>query len=170
VPVSRRFLAGRPASNVYAAGISYNNAASPVIAGTALYAHKMNEAGTYAFSVFDALPSNAKPFTVQSSVSAGVAQKVFSIGSIPIFAPTAAGVSFNGQNTGWAWSTGALASISFKGKYRIMPGVRVLKSSVGGADINPSSPCCSASRTRYKAGCVKQPALSLSTKSHLRKC
>jgi hypothetical protein len=117
--------------------VSYNNAASPVIAGTALYAHKMNESGTYAFSVFDALPSNAKPFTVQSSVSAGVAQKVFSLGKIPIFAPTAAGVSFTGQNTGWAWSTGALASVTFKGKYRIMPGVRVLKSSVGGGGYQP---------------------------------
>lgn len=125
------------ASNVYAAGISYNNAASPVIAGTALYAHKVNDAGTYAFTVFDALPTNAKPFTVQSNVSAGIAQKVFSIGKIPIFAPTAAGVSFNGQNTGWAWSTGALASISVKGKYRIMPGVRVIKSSVGGSGYQP---------------------------------
>lgn len=124
-------------SNIYAAGVSYNNAASPVIAGTALYAHKMNEAGTYAFSVFDALPSNTRPFTVQTAVSAGVAQKVFSIGKIPIFAPTAAGVSFTGQNTGWAWSTGALASISVKGKYRIMPGVRVIKSSVGGAGYQP---------------------------------
>jgi hypothetical protein len=124
-------------SNIYAAGVSYNNAASPVVAGTALYAHKINEERTYAFTVIDALPSNARPFTVQTQLSGGIAQKVFSIGKIPIFAPTAAGVSFTGQNTGWAWSTGALASISYKGKYRIMPGVRVLKSSVGGGGYQP---------------------------------
>lgn len=124
-------------SNIYAAGVSYNNAASPVIAGTALYAHKVNDLGTFAFSVIDALPTNNRPFTVQTQLSGGIAQKVFSIGKIPIYAPTAAGVSFTGQNTGWAWSTGALASISVKGKYRIMPGVRVLKSSVGGGGYQP---------------------------------
>lgn len=124
-------------TNIYAAGVSYNNAASPVIAGTALYAHKIADAGTYAFTVFDALPTNTKPFTVQSSVGGGFAQKVFSIGNVPIFVPTSAGASFTGQNTGWAWSTGALASITVKGKYRIMPGVRVIKSSVGGSGYQP---------------------------------
>lgn len=124
-------------SNIYAAGVSYNNAASPVIAGTALYAHKIADAGTYAFTVFDVLPTNAKPFTVQSSVGGGFAQKVFSIANVPIFVPTSAGVSFTGQNTGWAWSTGALASITIKGKYRIMPGVRIIKSSVGGSGYQP---------------------------------
>lgn len=141
--VSIAALAQNPApapdapSNIYAAGVSYNNAASPIVAGTALYAHKVNDSGTYAFTVIDALPANTRPFTVQSQISAGVAQKVFSIGNVPIFAPTAAGVSFTGQNTGWAWSTGALASISIKGKYRIMPSVRVLKSSVGGGGYQP---------------------------------
>lgn len=123
-------------SNIYAAGVSFNNAASPAIAGTALYAHSLNDSGTYAFTVFDALPANTKPFTVTANVSAGVAQKVFTLHGIPIFAPTAAGVSFTGQNTGWAWSTGALADIPIK-KQHFLAGARFLKSSVGGGGYQP---------------------------------
>jgi len=118
-------------TNVYAAGISFNNAGTPAIAGTALYAKLLADgSGTYAFTVVDALPTNVKPFTVTSNISAGIAQKVFSIGKIPIFLPTAAGISFNGTNTGWAWSTGGMASIPLKGNWKLFPHVRIAKSSV----------------------------------------
>jgi hypothetical protein len=117
-------------SNIYAAGVSYNNAGTPAIAGSALYAHALGDSGTYAFTVVDALPTNLRPFTVTSNFGAGVAQKVFSIGKVPIFVPTSAGISFNGTNTGWAWSTGALASIRVKNNWRIFPTVRIAKSSV----------------------------------------
>lgn len=119
------------ASNLYAAGVSFNSSGSPSIAGTGLYAHLLSDnSGTYAFTVVDALPASRKPFTVTSSFGAGIAQKVFSIGKVPIFIPTSAGVSYNGTNTGWAWSTGALASIRVKNNWRIMPNVRIVKSSV----------------------------------------
>lgn len=119
------------ASNVYAAGVSYNNAGTPAIAGTALYARLLSDgSGTYAFTVVDALPTNIKPFTVTSNISAGIAQKLFSIGKIPIFVPTAAGISFNGTNTGWAWSTGGMASIPLRGNWKLFPHVRIAKSSV----------------------------------------
>lgn len=120
-----------PLSNIYAGGISFNSSGSPAIAGTGLYARLVSpSSGTYAFTAVDALPASVKPFTVTSSFSAGVAQKVFSIGSIPIFVPTAAGVSYNGTNTGWAWSTGGLASIKLKGNWKLFPTVRIAKSSV----------------------------------------
>jgi len=120
----------QPLSNIYAAGISFNNAGVPAIAGTGLYARFIT-GGTYAFTVIDALPNNLKPFTVTSNISAGVAQKLFTIGNFPIFVPTAAGVSFNGTNTGWAWSTGGMTSIKLKkSNWRIFPCVRVAKSSV----------------------------------------
>lgn len=127
------------ASNIYAAGLSFNQSASPAVAGTALYAHLLSDSsGTYAFTVVDALPTNVHPFTVTTNFGAGIAQKVFSIGTVPVYIPTAAGVSFNGTNTGWQWSTGALASIKLKGAWRIMPNVRIMKSSVSsGAGYQP---------------------------------
>lgn len=120
-------------SNLYAFGVSGNPSATPQIAGTALYAHALSQSGTYAFTVLDALPNTLKPFTVTTNVSAGVAQKVFSIGKFPVFVPSSAGVSFSGSNTGWAWSTGGMTSIPLKAKsaWRIFPNVRVVKSSVG---------------------------------------
>jgi hypothetical protein len=117
-------------TNIYAGGVSYNSQGTPGIAGTALYARSVNDTGTYAFTVVDALPTNFKPFTVTTNFSAGVAQKVFTIGKVPIYVPTSAGVSFNGTNTGWAWSTGALASVHLKGNWHLFPTVRVAKSSV----------------------------------------
>jgi hypothetical protein len=118
------------ATNIYAAGLSYNNAGTPGIAGTALYARLINDAGTYAFTVVDALPVNYKPFTVTSNFGAGIAQKVITLGKVPVFIPTAAGISYNGNNTGWSWSTGALASVKIKNSWYVFPNVRIAKSSV----------------------------------------
>jgi hypothetical protein len=120
-----------PLTNIYAAGISFNHSGSPGIAGTGLYARLISDgSGTYVFTVVDALPTTLKPFTVTSNFGAGVAQKVFAIGKIPIFVPTSAGISYNGTNTGWAWSTGTLASIRIKNNWRVFPNVRIVKSSV----------------------------------------
>ena len=120
-------------NNVYGAGISFNQGASPRVAGTALYAHLASDnSGTYIFTVVDALPQNTHPFTVNTNIGAGIAQKVFAVGKTPIYIPTSAGISFNGSNTGWQWSTGALASVKVKNGWHIFPNVRILKSSVSG--------------------------------------
>lgn len=111
-----------------AAGISYSPGATP--AGTGLYARLMAGTGTYAFTVVDALPTTLRPFVVTTQFSTGVAQRIFTLGKVSIYVPTAAGVSYSGTNTGWAWTTGALATIPVKGNYHIMPNVRVVKSSV----------------------------------------
>jgi hypothetical protein len=118
--------------NIYAGGGSYSVNASPAVAGTALYAHSLGNSGTYAFTAVDALPSTLKPFTVTSNIGAGVAQRVFTIGTLPVYMPTAAGISWSGTNTGWQWSGGALVGIKVKGNYYLMPSVRFLKSSVSG--------------------------------------
>lgn len=116
--------------NVYAGGVSYSIGATPAIAGTALYAHLIADTGTYAFTAVDALPSSSKPFTVSTNFGVGVGQKVATISKIGIYMPTAAGISFNGTNTGWQWNGGVLASIHVKGNYYVMPSARFLKSSV----------------------------------------
>lgn len=119
-----------PIQNFYAAGASYSVNATPAVAGTALYAHLVADTGTYAFTAIDALPNTLQPFTVSTNVGVGIAQKVFTLGKVPIYVPTAAGISFNGSNTGWQWSGGAAATIRLKGQYFLMPTVRFLKSSV----------------------------------------
>ena len=118
--------------NLYAAGASYSVNASPGVAGTGLYAHLIADTGTYAFTAVDALPNTVKPFTVTSNIGAGVAQKVTSFGKVGIYVPTAAGISWNGTNTGWQWNGGAAATIPLKNGYYLMPTVRFLKSSVSG--------------------------------------
>lgn len=125
------FSAFGQTNNLAAAGVTYNPGGSPSVAGTALYARSVSAVGTYAFTVIDAMPTSVKPFTVDTAVGAGVAQKVFSIGTVSIYVPTAAGISWVGTHTGWSWSTGALACIPIgKSSWRIMPQGRVLKSSV----------------------------------------
>ena len=137
-------------TNLYAVGASYNNAASPAIAGTALYARiftstdattgVVSKTNTYAFTAMDILPVSKKPFTVSTNIGAGIAEKVFTFNGINVFMPTSAGVSITGSNTGWSWTGGIIADYNIKksGKptaYHIMPNVRFLKSSVsGGAD------------------------------------
>lgn len=125
--------------SVYAAGISWNQSATPAIAGTALYARAVDSSGTFAFTAIDVLPTWAKPFTVTTNIGVGVAQKVFSIGKVPVFIPTTAGVSWTGTNTGWAWSTGGLASIKLgKSHWHLFPMFRVARSSVSnGSGVQP---------------------------------
>lgn len=121
-----------PLQNIYAAGVSYSVNASPAIAGTALYAHLIADSGTYTFTAIDAVPNTIKPFTVTSNIGAGIAQKIATLGKVPIYVPTAVGVSWSGTNTGWQWNSGALAAVHIKGQYYLMPAVRFLKSSVSG--------------------------------------
>jgi hypothetical protein len=118
--------------SLYAAGVSYNPSASPRVAGTALYARSLSADKTYAFTVFDALPvRSSPPYAVTTQVGLGVAQRLFSIQKLPIYIPTAAGVSWTGQNTGWSWTTGGMTVISVRGGWRVLPHLRILKSSVG---------------------------------------
>ncbi|HSU19894.1 MAG TPA: hypothetical protein VLI45_09155 [Acidobacteriaceae bacterium] len=126
-------------ANLYMAGLSAQPGASPAIAGTALYAHQINTSGTYAFTLIDALPASVKPFAVNTNIGIGIAQRIATIAGRDIFVPTAAGISWNGPNTGWAWSTGVGVPIQYKTTHwYAMPTVRILKSSVsGGSDIQP---------------------------------
>lgn len=127
-----------PIGNLYAAGVSYNGSASASVAGTGLYAHQVGTSGTYAFTAVDVIPASYTPFTVTSNVGVGVAQQVATIGKIPIFVPTAVGISWTGSNTGWQWSGGAAVAIPLKNSMYIVPMVRFLKSSVsGGSGYQP---------------------------------
>jgi len=119
-------------NNVAAVGVSVNPGGSPQVAGTGLWARRLNDEGTYAFTIVDALPASVKPFTVTTNVGVGIAQRVFAINKVDIIVPTSAGISWTGNNTGWAWSTGGMAAFRYR-QARILPNVRFLKSSVAGS-------------------------------------
>lgn len=126
-----RVAGAQEPANIYGFGGSFNNTASPAIAGTGLYAHRFTDQGTFAFTVIDALPNTLKPFTVTTNVGVGIAQRIATVGKIPIYVPTTAGISWTGANTGWAWTTGGMAAIRIKQtNWYVMPTVRVAKSSV----------------------------------------
>jgi hypothetical protein len=127
-----------PLQNLYAVGGAYNFNAQPSVAGTALYAHYVASPGTYAFTVIDVLPNTVKPFFVTSNVGVGLAQRMFSIGRVSLFMPTAAGVSWSGSNTGWQWTGGTAVTVSLNHSFYLVPTVRFLKSSVsGGSGYQP---------------------------------
>jgi hypothetical protein len=114
-------------SNYAFAGVSYGSS----LAGTAIYARAVDKVGTYSFTMMDAVPTSTKPLTVSTQVATGIAQKLACISIVCLYVPGAAGVSWNGPNTGWGWSSGGLAVIQPKGwKALIAPHVRVVKSSV----------------------------------------
>jgi len=126
-------------TSLYLAGGSWSPAASPAFAGSALYAHRVAATGTYAFTMVDAVPETVAPFLVSTNIGIGVAQKIVTIAGVPIFVPSAAGISLTGTNTGWAWTTGLGAPIQIrKTNWYCMPTIRMLKSSVsGGSGYQP---------------------------------
>jgi hypothetical protein len=130
--LSASCFAQTPIQNLYAAGGSYNFNATPAVAGTALYARYVASPGTYAFTVIDVLPGTVKPWTVTSNIGLGLAQKMFSIGKVNVFMPTAAGISWTGSNTGWEWTGGAAVTVPISHNFYLMPTCRFLKSSVSG--------------------------------------
>ena len=122
-------------ANIYALGGSWNQSASTEtsqqFAATALYARKQSEAGTYAFTAIDIVPTSVQPITLTTQTSVGVAQRVLGLGGWTIYATVAAGPSWTGMNTGWAWLAGGMASHPLgKTDWKVAPNVRTIKSSV----------------------------------------
>jgi len=139
-------------SNLYGLGSSWNNGASPSVAGTGFYGHRVANATTastvtgagtvpgtsyptFAVTFLDVLPIAIKPFTVSTNVSVGVAQQVLSYNGISFAVLAAAGGSFTGTNSGWDWTGGVNAIYRIKKAgvpthFGVWGGTRWLKSSV----------------------------------------
>lgn len=131
-------LHAQTVTNFYAAGATYNVNASPSVAGTVLYAKKLADSNTYAFTALDMVPNTVKPYTVTTNMGVGVAQKLTTIGKVDIFTPLAAGISTSGPNLGWQYNFGIMPTIRIKGPYYIAPTVRFNKSSVSnGTGVQP---------------------------------
>ena len=144
-----------PFNNIYAFGVSYNNATTPSVDGTALYARLVaantsstttalgtttSSYPTYAFTAIDILPVSIKPFEVSTDMSVGVAQRIFNFNNVNFFIPVSAGPAITGTNVGWNWTSGILADIPItKGgkptNWGILPNVRWLQTNVNGASV-----------------------------------
>lgn len=127
-------------SSFYAIGGSYNPSASPSFAGTLLVAKNIAISGTnqLAFTVIDVLPVNLKTLTVSTNIGLGDAIKLATIAGHNVYAPTSAGVTYTGSNTGWNWSTGLAVPVKIRsGNWYAVPNVRVLKSSVSTYQLVP---------------------------------
>jgi hypothetical protein len=130
--------------NFYWAGMSYNNGGSPALAGNAGYARRLVDSVSsaaqlplYGFTSFDVVPASTKPFSVTSNVGIGIAQKIATIGKVPVWIPTAAGISWTGSNTGYHYDFGMMATIHVKGQWFLAPMVRGLKDNLNGDGFHP---------------------------------
>jgi hypothetical protein len=113
-----------------AAGVSWNQYASPQINGNLLYGKKLTDANTYSFSFVDVVSKSLKPFTVTTAISSGLAQYLKTIGPARCFVVTTVGVAAGGDNVGYVWTGGGAFAIPIGRGFSLMPNVRVLKSSL----------------------------------------
>ena len=119
------------AQNVVGLGVSFNQMNRASLAGSLMYAHRLTTTGRqWSFSSFDVIPLPTNPYISMTSVTTGVAQEMGCIGKLCIVLPLAAGITSNGTNTGWGWTSALLLSYPI-GHWRIMPNVRVNATSVG---------------------------------------
>jgi hypothetical protein len=117
--------------NVVGLGVSFNQMNRASLAGSLMYAHRLTTTGKqWSFSSFDIVPLPTNPYISMTSITTGMAQEMGRIGKLVIILPIAAGISSNGSNTGWGWTSALLLSYPV-GRWRIMPNVRVNKTSVG---------------------------------------
>lgn len=113
-----------------AAGASWNQYASPQVAGNLLYAKRIAKGGTYSFTHVDIISKDSEQFVVAPIISTGLARHVYKFGNARIFATTTVGVAAGGENVGYSWTAGGAASISLGKGWQLLPTVRVLKTSL----------------------------------------
>lgn len=121
-------------SNWAGAGGSYNAASRPVVAGWFSYANLLSEKGQiYSITTHDLFLSQAKPYTVQSSVRTGIAAVVRQFGPITVLGLGDAGMAAGGSSIGGAFSGGGIGLIKLgKTNWSIALGARILQAATAG--------------------------------------
>lgn len=117
------------AENFIAGGIAFNQYSVPQISGALLYAQRIGE-GLYSYSLVDVVSKTVRPFVATTSITTGLAQHVRSIGKIRVYISGTGGVAAGGENLGFSWSAGGAAVVPLGGGWKLLPGVRVIKSSI----------------------------------------
>jgi hypothetical protein len=118
-------------------GVNWNQYNTPQISGNLFYAIKIAENGgfpTYNFNIVDVTSKTLKPFTINVSITPGIAQQVAKFNNWRYFVLGAIGPSMGGASSdpggivNLAWSTGGAVTIPYK-KIVIIPMFRALKTS-----------------------------------------
>lgn len=124
-----------PLSNFYGGGLSYINGGNPALSGTLIYAHPASTStGTYLVTIVDVIPVATKPFTVNTNIGAGVAQRVATIASHDIYGITSLSLSEDSTNVGYSFTAGGGMPFKLKtSNWYAMPILRVYKSSITGS-------------------------------------
>jgi len=120
----------KDADQFVAAGVSLNQYAAPQISGMLLYAKRLADTGTYSFSLVDVISKSVKPFNAATSITTGIAQKLFMVGPARVFAVTTIGTIVGGDEIGYSWTGGGAVAIPLGKGWNLMPSVRVLTSGV----------------------------------------
>jgi hypothetical protein len=123
-------MAQEPYKDVVAAGVSWNQQATPQINGTLVYGALIGT-GLYSFNLVDVTPQTYKPFVITTNITFGLAQHMRDIGIVKVYTVATAGVGAGGNNVGFAWTAGGAAFIPLgkKGLF-LLPNVRVLKNTL----------------------------------------
>lgn len=116
-----------------AAGVTYNQQNSPGVSGTGIYAHQLAATtGTYSFTAVDITSKTLKPFVTEVATTTGIAQRVYTFGSIPVFGVVSFGGAAAGSNAGLAYSAGGMFTVPLGKKgWTLAPGFRALKTALG---------------------------------------
>lgn len=116
-------------------GAGLNQASRPPVAGWFSYATLISQSGQlYSFSTHDVFLSQAKPYTVQTSVRTGLATVLRTIGPLVVLGLGDAGLAAGGTSVGGAFSGGGIGVLRLgKTSWTIAAGARVLKTSTGGS-------------------------------------
>jgi hypothetical protein len=114
-----------------AAGLAWNQYASPQINGWTTYARSIKaSAGLYSFTTYDITSVKANPFTIQTSARTGAALYLRSIGPIHIFGLGDVGMAASGQSIGSAFSGGGVVAVQLGKGWTVLGVARVLKTAL----------------------------------------
>ena len=117
--------------NFAAMGASWNQYASPGIAGSLLYAKRLGDSDdTYSFSYVDLISKSQEQFSAATSITTGVAKKLLKFGKARVYGTTGVGLLAGGENIGYSWTAGGALAIPLGKGFQVLPNVRVIKSSL----------------------------------------
>lgn len=126
-------------NNIYAFGATINPNGSPIVSGTGMYGRLTDGAkGTYAIGVLDVVSTTAKPYTVTTNPSAGIAQQFIDKGNLKVFVTPSAGLSYTGANTGYSYALGGMVTYDLSPNYAIGFGGRLFRSNISNSGYQPA--------------------------------
>lgn len=128
-----------PASKFYGIFVTGYASTHPQPAGGMVLATEISASQQiYSFNETDWIPvrqTGTNKYTVQTSARSGFATMLRKFGPATLYALADAGVATNGGATGAAYAGGGVLTIPLKSGWILFPGVRMLKSSVGGTQV-----------------------------------